>query len=177
MPGPRPCSPPSICNCTREKSRCCRSLRGLCGQTRSRWRSRPAICSPAFLNLKLSQVSLHGENPDRTALRHLRILTGENQVHAGLHLGGVDAPAGLNRDVLLAVDLKRNRYRRNPGACREFPKDLAGLGIEGAEQAIVGAAREQKPAAGSEQGAPVEGRQVGRPYLLAGVEVPGLQLA
>src|SRR6185312_16343850 len=91
--------------------------------------------------------------------------------------GRVDAPAGLNRDVLLAVDLKRNRYRRDPGACREFPEDLAGLGVEGAEQAIVGATREQKPAAGRKQRTPVERRQVGRPYLFAGVEVPGLQLA
>src|SRR5258708_37515362 len=50
-------------------------------------------------------ASLHCEDPDRAALRHLRILAGEDQVHPGLHFCGVDAPAGLDGDVLLAVDL------------------------------------------------------------------------
>ncbi len=51
-------------------------------------------------------VSLHREHPDRAALRHVRILAGEEQVHARLHLRRIDAPAGLDRDVLLAVDLE-----------------------------------------------------------------------
>src|SRR2546430_6023751 len=47
--------------------------------------------------------SLHRKDIDRAALRHLGILAGEQQIHARLHLGRVDAPTGLHRDVLLAV--------------------------------------------------------------------------
>src|SRR5260370_697866 len=60
---------------------------------------------------------------------------------------------------------------------RELPKDLAGLGIEGAELAVVGAAREQQTATGGEHGAPIERWQVGGPHLFSAVEVPRLQFA
>ena len=53
--------------------------------------------------------SLHREHPDGSALRHFRIFAGEDQVQARLHFRRVDAPAGLDRDVLLAVDLERHR--------------------------------------------------------------------
>src|SRR5215472_4329884 len=124
-----------------------------------------------------SKPLLHGEDPDRAALGHVRIFAGEDQVHAGLHFRGIDTPARLDRDILLAVDFKRYRHRGHARPGREFPKDLAGLGIEGAEHAIVGAAREQEAAAGGEHGAPVERRQVGGPRLFSSVEIPRLQLA
>src|SRR5262249_34378590 len=47
--------------------------------------------------------SLQRKDIDRAALRHLGILAGEQQIHARLHLGRVDAPTGLHRDILLAV--------------------------------------------------------------------------
>src|SRR5437879_8465370 len=125
----------------------------------------------------LNEPSLHGEHPDRTPLRHIRILAGEDQVHARLHFRGVDAPAGLNRDILLAVDLERYRHRGNARAGRKLPQHLAGPGVERAEHAVVGAAREQQSAARGEDRTPIERRQVGRPYLFAGIEIPGLQLA
>src|SRR5438552_240414 len=125
----------------------------------------------------LNEPSLHGEHPDRPPLRHIRILAGEDQVHARLHFRGVAAPAGLHRDVLLAVDLERSRHPGNARAGRELPQDLAGPGVERAEHAVVGAAREQQSAAGGEYRTPIERRQVGRPNLFAGIEIPGLQLA
>src|SRR6266705_6997140 len=125
----------------------------------------------------LNEPSLHGEHPDRTPLRHIRILAGEDQVHARLHFRGIDAPAGLHRDVLLAVDLERYRHRGNARAGRELPQHLAGPGVERAEHAVVGTAREQHSAARGEYRTPIERGQVGRPYLFAGIEIPGLQLA
>src|SRR3977135_666858 len=130
-----------------------------------------------FLRRRSPLPLLHREDPDRAALRHLRILAWEEQVHPGLHLRGIDAPAGLDRYVLLAVDLERNRYCGDARPCREFPDDLPGPGVERAELAVVGAASEQEPAAGGEHGTPVERRQFRRPHLLAGVEIPRLQLA
>src|SRR3989442_1673477 len=120
--------------------------------------------------------SLHGEHPDRTPLWHIRILAGEDQVHARLNFRGVDAPAGLHRDVLLAVDLERYRHRGNARAGRKLPQHLAGPGVERAEHAVVGAAREQHSAARGEDRTPIERGQVGRPYLFAGIEIPCLQL-
>src|SRR2546428_3040500 len=126
--------------------------------------------------MSLNEPSLHGEHPDRTPLWHIRILAREDQVHARLHFRGVDAPAGLHRDILLAVDLERYRHRGNARAGRELPQHLAGPGVERAEHAVVGAAREQQSAARGEDRTPIERRHVGRPYLFAGIEIPGLQL-
>src|SRR5215510_10619972 len=64
---------------------------------------------------------LHGEDPDRAALGHVRIFAGEDQIHAGLHFRGIDTPARLDRDILLAVDLKRYRHRGHARPGREFP--------------------------------------------------------
>src|SRR6266511_2281276 len=75
---------------------------------------------------------LHRKDIDRAALRHLGILAGEQQIHARLHLGRVDAPTGLHRDVLLAVYLERHRHRRDPRDRRELPEDFSSLSIEGA---------------------------------------------
>src|SRR5262245_14621166 len=69
--------------------------------------------------------SLHRKDIDRAALRHLGILAGEQQIHARLHLGRVDAPTGLHRDVLLVVYLERHRHRRNPRDGRELPEDFS----------------------------------------------------
>ena len=51
----------------------------------------------------------HRKDIDRAALRHVRILAWEQQVHARLHLGRVNAPAGLDCDVLFAIEPKRDR--------------------------------------------------------------------
>src|SRR6266571_8513203 len=126
---------------------------------------------------RLNEPSLHGEYPDRTPLWHIRILAGEDQVHARLHFRGVDAPAGLNRDILLAVDLERYRHSGNARGGRELPQHLPGPGVERAEHAVVGTAREQQSAARGEDRTPIERRHVSRPYLFAGIEIPGLQLA
>src|SRR5437899_4979222 len=98
----------------------------------------------------LNEPSLHGEHPDRTPLRHIRILAGEDQVHARLHFRGVGAPAVLPRDILLAVDLERYWHRGNARAGRKLPQHLPGPGVERAEHAVVGAAREQQSAARGE---------------------------
>src|SRR5262249_10836201 len=76
--------------------------------------------------------SLQRKDIDRAALRHLGILAGEQQIHARLHLGRVDAPTGLHRDVLLAVYLERCRHRCDPRDGRELPEDFSSLSIEGA---------------------------------------------
>jgi DDE domain len=52
---------------------------------------------------------IDGEHPDRAALRHIGELPCPNEVQARLHTRGVDPPARLHRDVLLAVDLERHR--------------------------------------------------------------------
>src|SRR5262245_11225571 len=85
-------------------------------------------------------VSLQSEHIDGTALRHLRILAWEQQVHASLHLCRIDPPARLHRDVLFAVDLERDRHRGDSGYGRVLPEDLAARGVERAEEAIIGAA-------------------------------------
>src|ERR1700722_8372749 len=53
------------------------------------------------------QRSVHREDIDGAAGRHLRILAREGLVHPALHAGGIDAPARLHGDVLLAVHLER----------------------------------------------------------------------
>src|SRR5262249_4329788 len=48
---------------------------------------------------------LHGEDPDRAPLGHVRIFAGEDQIHASLHFCGIDTPARLDRDILLMFAL------------------------------------------------------------------------
>src|SRR5262245_22010554 len=126
---------------------------------------------------KKSAALLQRENIDRAALRHLGVFARKQQVHARLHLGWIDAPPGLHRDILLVVDLERHRHPRYTRDGRELPQDLPGLGVESAEQAVVCAAGEQDVAAGRQHWPPIERRQIGGPYLLAAVDVPSLQLA
>jgi len=45
----------------------------------------------------------------------------EEQVHPGLHLRGIDAPAGLDRYVLLAVTWNETGTAADARPCREFP--------------------------------------------------------
>jgi len=52
---------------------------------------------------------LHGEDVDGAARRDVRILAREQQVEAALHTRGIDAPAGLDGNVLLAADREGDR--------------------------------------------------------------------
>src|SRR6266568_2333808 len=148
-----------------------REGRGLNNERRSRQHQGPT----AHINCS-GKPLFHRKDVDRTALRYVRILSREQQVDARLHLGRVHAPTGLDRDVLLAVNLEGGWHSGHARDGLELPQDFAALGIEGAEHAVIGAAREQHVAAGRQHRTPVERRQVGRPHLLAGVDVPGLQL-
>ena len=56
--------------------------------------------------------SLQGEDIDGAALGNVRILAGKQRVQAPLHPRRIDAPAGLDGDVLLAVHRERDRRRR-----------------------------------------------------------------
>ena len=57
-----------------------------------------------------------------------------------------------------------------------FPQHFSGAGIKCPELAVVGAAGEQQVAARGEQRAPVERGKLVRPHLLAGLQVPSLDL-
>src|SRR5262245_43737743 len=63
----------------------------------------------------------HRVQPDRASPRCVRIFSGEEQIHAGQYFRGIDTPAGLDRDILLAVDLKQYRHRGHARPGREFP--------------------------------------------------------
>src|SRR5580765_7241691 len=65
-------------------------------------------------NLVIS--SFHRKHPDRAALWHLRIFPREDAVQLRLHACGVDAPARLHRDVLLAVEHERGWLSDDAGA-------------------------------------------------------------
>ena len=95
-----------------------------------------------------------------------------------LHRARILAPTRHHRDVLFLVDHERRGRRVNAGIRRLLPQHLAGHGVEGAEQAIVGSSTEHQAAAGRQDRAPV-GRvfEIVAPRLLSGVDVPRLHLA
>ena len=55
---------------------------------------------------------------------------------------GVDAPAGLDRDVLHAIDRVRRRHTGDAGVGSDLPQPFAGPGVEGPEVPIIGAHEE-----------------------------------
>src|SRR6202046_5904370 len=79
--------------------------------------------------------SVHREDIDGAAGRYLRILAREGLVHPALHAGGIDAPARLHGNVLLAVHLKRHGNAVNPRDRGMLPQDLSRLRVDGAEHA------------------------------------------
>jgi hypothetical protein len=97
------------------------------------------------------------------------------EIEPSLHPRRIDAPAGLHRDILRAVNLERHRHAVDPRKGRILPENRAGLGVEGTEQAVIRAARKQQIATGHRT--PVLRRQLGGSGAFAGIEVPGLQLA
>src|SRR6185295_14020237 len=93
---------------------------------------------------------LDGEHPDGAAFGDFGVFAGEEAVQQELHAAGVDAPAGLHGDVLLAVHHERRRLAGDAGVGGEFPQQRAAGGVEGVELAVVGAAAEYEAAAGGE---------------------------
>src|SRR5439155_255627 len=79
------------------------------------------------------------EHPDDAALRHLRLRIAE-RVQARLHALRIDPPARLHGDVLHAVDGEGARHAGDAGVGLVLPDLRAGLGVEGAEVAVVRAA-------------------------------------
>jgi hypothetical protein len=113
-----------------------RDRRHLCDPRRRA--STPLRTSPGpSVALGSSVRSLQGEDVDGAALRNVRIFAGKQQVQAPLHPRRIDTPAGLDGDVLLAVHRERDRHAVDAGQGRVLPQDLSGLGIEGAEQAVI----------------------------------------
>src|SRR5713226_2278355 len=103
-----------------------RSARGLARST-----SRP---SPVLL-------LLHREDPDDAALRDVvcdaDVVAVRQRILDAL---GIDAPAGLHRDILGAVDRVGDRGPGDAGVGPLLPQQLPILGIERAEHAVIGAA-------------------------------------
>src|SRR5690349_19832032 len=62
------------------------------------------------------------------------------------------AQAGHDRDILLAVDLERHRWRIEPGSDVDLPQRLHGRVVVGDERAV-GEAGEDEAAAGRERAA------------------------
>src|ERR1700761_2693905 len=105
--------------------------------------------------------SVHREHIDGAAGRHVGIPAREGLVQPALHAGGIDAPAGLHGNVLLAIDFKRHGNAVDARDRGVLPQDLSSLRVEGAEQAVVGAAGEQHVTTGREDRPPVFRWQVG----------------
>src|SRR5206468_11568230 len=119
---------------------------------------------------------LHREHPNHPALRHVGLDVAE-LVDLVLHALRVDAPAGLNGDVLHAVHGERGRHGGDTRVGAPLPDGVTGFRVERAEVAVVGPAREDQPPARGQHWAPVVGLERARPHLLAAVHVPGLDLA
>src|ERR1051325_8155466 len=118
------------------------------------------------------------KNPDRTPLRDIGVFVRFYQVETSLHARGIHPPAGLDSNVLLAIELKGDRDAVYTGASAELPKRFAGRGVEGPEIAVVGAPGEDNVSGSSQHWAPQLGFfEIVRPHLLPGIEVPRLQLA
>ena len=73
---------------------------------------------------------LYFENPDDAALWDVVADADIPLRQIALDALGVDAPAGLDGDVLRTVDLKRRGRAGNAGIGRLLPEQIAGLGVE-----------------------------------------------
>jgi len=117
---------------------------------------------------------LHREDPDRAALRHLRILAWEDRFIRDCIFAGFDAQP----DWTLCTACRRPGNETRTAATPDpvgIPNDLPGPRRRRAELAVVGAAgRTEAPPAGASTD-PSERRAICvRPHLLAGVEIPRL---
>lgn len=68
----------------------------------------------ASLRGPVLQPLLYGKDIHCASLRDLGIFSRKNEVQRSLHAGGVDAPARLDRNILLAVDRKRYWHAIDP---------------------------------------------------------------
>lgn len=95
--------------------------------------------------LLCAALLLQREDPDDAALRDLGLVA-QRLVQDRLLVLGIHTPAGLDRDLLRAVDPEGRGHAGHPGARPELPEHLAVLGVEGPERAVVGAAHEDEAA-------------------------------
>src|SRR5262249_42133085 len=102
------------------------------------------------------RLLLYREDPDHASLRHVGLRTAGG-IERILHALRVDPPPGLARDVLHAIYRKGAGHGGDAGVGPPLPHEVAGLRVERAEVAIVGAARENEPAAGGQHRSPVMG--------------------
>src|SRR5207247_11156516 len=121
-------------------------------------------------------LPLHGEHPDHAALRHVR-LRAANIVEGALHPLRIHAPAGLDRDVLHAVDGEGAGDAGDAGVRAPLPRGLTGFRVEGTKVPVVGSAGEDEPAPRGQDWTPVVWLERTHPHFLTGVHVPGLDLA
>ena len=129
-----------------------------------------------FADDSLRHSLRNSEYPDHAALRHV-FLPSDQLGHQPLLEGRVDAIAGLHRDILHAVDLEGRRRRDDARVGAEVPKLLARICVIGAEQAVIGAAAEDKSAAGGQQRSPHHRARIqGPPNALARIHVQRLDL-
>src|SRR5439155_24334264 len=99
-------------------------------------------------------LPLHGEHPEHAALRHDR-LRDANIVEGALHPLRIHAPAGLDRDVLHAVDGEGAGDAGDAGVRAPLPQGLAGFRVEGTKVPVVGSAGEDEPAPRGQDWTPV----------------------
>src|SRR5260221_955457 len=119
--------------------------------------------------------SLELEDEDGPGLGHDR-RGFVDRVQAVLDPARIEVPACGDGDVLLAVDLEGGGNADGAGRQREAPQLVAGAGVERPELPILRPAREQDVPGGDQQRRPEVRLEIVLPHLLAGVQVPGLQL-
>src|SRR5712664_2610273 len=120
--------------------------------------------------------SLELEDEDGPGLGHDR-RGFVDRVQAVLDAARIEVPACGDGDVLLAVDLEGGGNADGAGRQREAPQLVAGAGVERPELPILRPAGEQDVPGGDQQRRPEVRLEIVLPHLLAGVQVPGLQLA
>src|SRR2546422_3656269 len=116
------------------------------------------------------------EDPEDSPLWDIGLGT-EKRVQSPLHPLRIHTPAGLDRDVLNAVDRKRAGHARHARIGLELPEKRPGLGVERPESPVIRSAEEDEAAPRRQHGTPVHVLERVRPDLLAAVHVPGLELA
>src|SRR5215213_3204258 len=112
-------------------------------RARSAFYRAPRDCFVAVLLAMTGGSILQREHPHHTALGHERLLAAR-LIEPRDHLLRVDAPAGLHRDVLHAVDFEGRRHAGHAGVRAELPELLARLRVERAEVAVARSAREHE---------------------------------
>ena len=124
----------------------------------------------------MQQLLPNRKHPQHPTLRYMGVCPVEAIQHCLLALS-IYAPARQHGNILDPVDLICCGYACHPGIRALLSQDLAGLGIKGAEIAVVGAAHKHESSASSENGAPVVALKRRSPDFLASIQVPGLEFA